>query len=510
MNDKNDLLKSKRMNALLGGGQEKAAKQKAMGKMTARERIAYLCDPSSFMEIGTFVRHNCQDFSMADECFEGDGVVTGIGTIEGRKVCVYAQDFTVMGGSLGKMHGRKIARLLDMALTLKVPVIGLNDSGGARIQEGVDSLSGYGEIFYRNSRASGIIPQITAIMGPCAGGAVYSPALTDFIFMVDRTSQMFITGPQVIKAVTGEEIDAQSLGGSMTHSGISGVCQFAFPDDSSTLDGIKRLLTYLPQNCYEKHRAPVFGDIPLDPVFSAVVPTSAKKSYDMKNVIPLIADDWMEVSEHYARNIITAFAHIGGMSIGIVASQPNCMAGCIDINASDKAARFIRFCDSFNIPILTLEDVTGFLPGIAQEKGGIIRHGAKMIYAYSECTVPLVTVILRKAYGGAYISMASKELGADMVFAWPDAEIAVMGSEGAVNILYRKEIKSASDPASFRAAKMEEYEEKFSNPYQAAKNGYVDDVILPEETKRKVLYAFAALDGKEKHSPEKKHGNIPL
>ena len=506
-------LKTKRSAVIAGGGEKRIEAQHAKGKMTARERLEYLLDKDSFVEIGMFVEHRSTSLGMDKQYIPGEGVVTGSGTINGRQVYVYSQDFTVMGGSLGEMHAKKITRVMDLALETGVPVIGINDSGGARIQEGVDALSGFGNIFYRNVQSSGIIPQITAIMGPCAGGAVYSPALTDFIFMTEKTSNMFITGPDVIRAVTGEAVTAEELGGAATHSSKSGVAHFSYPDEKSTLDGIKKLLSYLPQNFREK--APSVQDFrapAVDCDLGSLVPENGRRGYDVRQVITRVvdADSFFEVQASFARNVVVGFARMEGRSIGIIANQPSVLAGCLEINASDKASRFIRFCDAFGIPIVTFVDVTGFLPGVSEETGGIIRHGAKLLYAYSEATVPLVTIILRKAYGGAYIGMASKELGADMVYAWPDAEIAVMGSDGAINIIYKKDLAAAADPAVLREEKGRVYREEFSNPYQAAKRGYVDDVILPEETRAKLASALRMLESKRKKRLERKHGIIPV
>ncbi len=504
-----------RRGAILAGGGEKAvAKQHESGKLTARERIGLLLDPESFVELDAFVRHRCSEFGMEKTEIPAEGVVTGYGTIEGRTVYVYAQDFTVMGGSLGEMHAKKICKVLDLALKTGAPVVGLNDSGGARIQEGVDALSGYGQIFFRNTRASGVIPQIAAILGPSAGGAVYSPALMDFTFMVDRTSQMFITGPQVIKAVTGEEVSAEALGGAMTHNRTSGVAHFFAKDDRSCLAEIRRLLGYLPSNNLESPPRLEPTDDPerRDEAMNAILPASPNRSYDMRKVIRALVDhgEFLEVHAHYAVNIIVCFARLNGRSIGIIANQPAHLAGCLDINASDKAARFIRTCDAFGIPLLNLVDVPGFLPGTHQEYGGIIRHGAKMLYAYSEATVPKVTLILRKAYGGAYLAMCSRDLGADIVYAWPTAEIAVMGPEGAANIIFRREIAAAADPEAARNEKIAEYRDRFATPYIAAARGYVDDVIEPASSRRALIRAFEALQGKRDVLPPKKHGNLPV
>lgn len=507
-------LRSAKEKIRLGGGEEAIKKQHDRGKMTARERINMLLDPGSFIEIDTFVEHRCVNFGMEKKKAPGEGVVTGYGTIDGRLVYVFAQDFTVIGGSLGEMHAAKIAKVQELAMKVGAPIIGINDSGGARIQEGVDALAGYGRIFYNNTKASGVIPQISVIMGPCAGGAVYSPALTDFIFMVDKTSQMFITGPQVIKTVTGEEVSAEELGGAMTHNRVSGVAHFVDDSEQSTIERIKYLLSFLPSNNLED--APVFeanDDINrIEERLNEIVPDNPNKPYDMKEVIPLLADngEFLEYQPFFATNIVTGFMRLNGKSVGVIASQPKILAGCLDINASDKAARFIRTCDAFNIPLLTLVDVPGFLPGTNQEYGGIIRHGAKMLYAYSEATVPKVTVILRKAYGGAYIAMCSKHLNADMVLAWPSAEVAVMGPEGAANIVFRKEIKNSENPIETRQEKISEYRNVVANPYVAAARGYVDDVIEPKTTRARIISAFDMLQTKRESNPAKKHGNLPL
>ena len=512
--DKINELHSKLDKITAAGGDDKIAKQHKAGKLTARERINLLMDPDSFVELDAFVKHRCSEFGMEAVDAPAEGVVTGYGTVDGRLVYVFAQDFTVIGGSLGEMHAKKICKVLDLALRMGAPAVGINDSGGARIQEGVDALSGYGNIFYRNTIASGVVPQISVIMGPCAGGAVYSPALTDFTFMVDKTSQMFITGPQVIKAVTGEEVTSEELGGAMTHNRISGVAHFISPDEKTCIEDIKRLLSFLPSNNMET--APIFetdDDINrIEEQLNEIVPDNPNKPYDMKDIIRAIVDngDFMEVQEYYAQNIITAYARINGASIGIIANQPKVLAGCLDINASDKAGRFIRTCDAFNIPILNLVDVPGFLPGTNQEYGGIIRHGAKMLYAYSEATVPKVTLIVRKAYGGAYLAMCSKDLGADMVFAWPSAEIAVMGPDGAANIIFKKDIEGAEDPVQTRAEKIQEYKDKFATPYIAAQRGYVDSVIEPKESRPRLANAFEMLASKRENRPAKKHGNLPV
>ena len=444
----------------------------------------------------------------------GEGVVTGYGKINGRQVCIYAQDFTVIGGSLGQMHAAKICKVQDMAIKLGCPCIGINDSGGARIQEGIDSLRGYGDIFYRNVQASGVIPQICVIMGPCAGGAVYSPALMDFIFMTDKSSNMFITGPQVVKAVTGEQVSAEELGGAYVHSKTSGVASLMFPDEVSTLEGVKTLLSYIPQNNLEDVPLENTGDDPNrnDEELSNILPDSPNKPYDIKEVIKRVVDngEFFELQPLFATNIVICFARLDGKSVGIIANQPNSMAGVLDINAADKAARFIRFCDSFNIPLITLVDTAGYLPGVGQEHNGVIRHGAKLLYAYSEATAPKITLIIRKSYGGAYIAMCSKHLGADMVYAWPSAEIAVMGPDGAANIIFKKEIDKADDPKKVRAEKIEEYKKEFANPYRAAVRGYVDDVIEPEYTRSYLINALQLLKSKRETRLPRKHGNIPL
>ncbi len=497
-----------------GGGEAKIKKQHDSGKLTARERILKLLDEGSFMEVDAFVTHRCSEFGMDRVEAPGEGVVTGYGTVDGRLVFVYAQDFTVIGGSLGEMHAKKICKVMDMAAKMGAPIIGMNDSGGARIQEGVDALSGFGEIFFRNTRNSGVVPQISVIMGPCAGGAVYSPAITDFIFMVDKTSQMFITGPQVIKSVTGEEVTAADLGGSTVHASKSGVAHFTAANDEECINKIRRLLSFLPSNNLET--AP--EEIPTDDInrisekLTSIVPDEANKAYDMKEVIAEIVDngDFLEVQESFAKNIIIGFARMNGRVVGIVANQPKFMAGSLDINSSDKAARFIRFCDSFNIPLVTLTDVPGYFPGVEQEQGGIIRHGAKLLYAYSEATVPKINVIVRKAYGGAYIAMSSKHVGADAVFAWPTAEIAVMGPDGAANIIFKKDIAASSDPIAIRQEKIQEYRDKFASPFEAAKRGYVDDVIEPDSTRPRIIAALEMLAGKRDSLPAKKHGNFPV
>ncbi len=497
-----------------GGGPAAIEKQHLLGKQTARERIIQLLDEDSFTELDKFVVHHCTNFDMADKEAPGEGVVTGYGTINGRLAFVYAQDFTVLGGSLGEMHAAKICKVMDMAVKMGAPIIGMNDSGGARIQEAINALSGYGKIFYANTMASGVIPQISVIMGPCAGGAVYSPALTDFVFMVDKTSKMFITGPQVIKAVTGEEVSAEELGGAMTHNATSGVAHFAATDEGECIRQIRQLLSYLPSNNLEEApKASAMDDIMrMDEGLNQVIPDNPNAAYDMNTVIRHIVDEgeFFEVQPYYARNIITGYARLGGQTVGIIANQPKVMAGCLDINASDKSARFIRFCDAFNIPLLSIVDVPGFLPGTHQEFGGIIRHGAKMLYAYSEATVPKITLVTRKAYGGAYLAMCSKDLGADQVIAWPTAEIAVMGAEGAANIIFRKEIESAESPETARQDRIEQYKAIFATPYVAAENGLADMVIEPRETRPRLISALEMLSTKREKRPAKKHGNIPL
>ena len=509
-----DLLRQKKKKLALGGGQERIDKQHAKGKLTARERLEYLFDDFTFVELDAFVKNRCSNFGMDKLDIEGESVVTGYGRVDGRLVYAFSQDFTVTGGALGEMHARKVVKVMDAAVKVGAPVVGLNDSGGARIQEAVDALSGYGDLFFRNAVYSGVVPQISAIMGPCAGGAVYSPAMTDFIFMVDKTSQMFITGPQVIKTVTGEQVSAEELGGAMTHNSISGNVHFIAESDQACMDQIRRLLGFMPSNNLEKAPVLTCGDDLNRKIeqFESIIPDNPNKPYDIHEVIIPILDggDFMEYQPYFATNLITGYGRINGRTIGIVANQPMVMAGCLDMNAGDKASRFIRTCDCFNIPLLTFVDVPGFLPGTAQEYGGIIRHGAKILYAYSEATVPKVTVITRKAYGGAYVAMCSKSLGADMVFAWPSAEIAVMGSEGAVNIIFKNEIARAEDKESARKKVLEEYEAEFATPYKAAERGFVDDVIEPRNTRLRIIDALLMLEGKREKRPPKKHGNIPL
>ena len=496
-----------------GGGQKRIDKQHQKKKLTARERIAYLLDEGSFEEMGILVTHRTTDFGMEKEIYFGDGVVTGYGTIDGRLVYVYAQDFTVFGGALSETHAEKICKVMDLAMKVGAPVIGLNDSGGARIQEGVKSLGGYADIFYRNVQASGVVPQISAIMGPCAGGAVYSPAMTDFTIMVDQTSYMFVTGPNVVKTVTNEEVTSEELGGASTHAVKSGVAHRVSANDIACLEDVKKLLSYLPQSNREKPK-----DLPYEleeevrGALKNIVPDNPNKPYDMHDVINGIIDEdsFYEIHKDYAENIIVGFARLGGRSIGIIANQPMFLAGVLGVKSSVKAARFVRFCDSFNIPMLVLVDVPGFLPGTDQEWNGIIVHGAKLLYAFCEATVPRVTVITRKAYGGAYDVMNSKHIDADFNFAWPTAEIAVMGAKGASEIIFRKEIAAAEDPAQKLAEKEAEYAEKFANPFRAARRGFIDEVILPENTRRKLIKAFQMLENKEVKGPDKKHGNIPL
>lgn len=507
-------LRTRKAEIAMGGGQKRIDAQHAQGKLTARERLNILFDEGSFVEMDVFVSHRCNNFDMGNTHAPGDGVVTGYGTVDGRLVFAYAQDFTVLGGSLGEYHAEKIVKVQNMALKMGAPIVGLNDSGGARIQEGVNALSGFAKIFYNNTISSGVIPQISVIMGPCAGGAVYSPAITDFIFMVDKTSQMFITGPQVIKTVTGEDISAEKLGGAMTHNSISGVAHFMGNDDADTLAKVRDLLSYLPSNNLETAPVSVTGDDPNRqiPEFNEIIPENPNKAYDIYDIVKKLADNGViyDVMPHYAKNIVTCFIRMDGQTVGVIANQPKFAAGCLDINASDKAARFIRRCDAFNIPLLTIEDVPGFLPGTDQEYGGIIRHGAKILYAYCEATVPKITMILRKAYGGAYIGMCNKELGADLVLAWPSAQIAVMGAEGAANIVFKNDIKDAADPAAKRQEKVAEYEEKFNNPYRAAEMGYVDDIIEPATARQRIISGFDMLASKRQSLPAKKHGNIPL
>lgn len=512
--DKYKILKQKNQEAELGGGKDRIEAQHAKGKLSARERIALLLDEGSFEEIGKFVMHRAKDFGLDKQHYLGDGVVTGYGTVNGRLVYVFSQDFTVFGGSLSETHAEKIVKIMELAMKNGAPVIGLNDSGGARIQEGVVSLAGYADIFYRNTLASGVIPQLSAIMGPCAGGAVYSPAITDFILMVENTSYMFVTGPNVVKTVTQENVTAEELGGASTHSSKSGVTHFACANEVECINHIKQLLSYMPQNCEED--APIYPyEMQEDEsraVLDDIVPDNPNQPYDIKEVIDGIVDEnsFLEVHKNFAENIVVGFARLAGRSIGIVGNQPASLAGVLDINASVKAARFVRFCDCFNIPLLVLEDVPGFLPGTDQEWNAIITNGAKLLYAFSEATVPRVTVITRKAYGGAYDVMNSKHIGADLNYAWPMAEIAVMGAKGASEIIFKKEISEAADPEAKLQEKIDEYTQKFANPYRAAHRGYVDEVIMPKDTRKKLIRAFKMLENKVDKLPKKKHGNIPL
>jgi len=505
-------LRKRREKVQSGGGEKAIEKQQAMGKMTARERIQTILDADSFTEYDLFVEHEGRDFGMDKKELHGDGVIIGTGTIYGAPVCIYAQDFTVAGGSLGLMHARKITKIMDHALKMRMPLIGINDSGGARIQEGVNSLAGYGEIFYRNTLASGVIPQISVILGPCAGGAVYSPALTDFVFMVDNISKMFITGPSVIKTVLGEEISMEELGGARVHAEITGNAHFFAKSELECFDKLKKLISFIPWN--NSTKAKVFP--PKEPKFKGkiedIIPSDPKQPYDVRDIVRAIVDDsdFFEIQELFAPNIVIGFGRMNGQTVGFVANQPLVLAGVLDCDSSDKAARFIRFCDAFNIPIITLEDMPGYLPGVDQEHAGVIRHGAKVLYAYSEASVPKVTVILRKAYGGGYIAMNSRHLGADFMFAWPTAEIAVMGPEGAANIIFKKEIEEAEDPDKMRQLKVQEYIERFANPYVAAAKGYIDSVIEPSETRALLLHAIEVSTNKVDPRPTKKHGIPPF
>jgi len=512
--DKLQELKQKEQHIMGMGGEKALEKRREKGVLNARQRLDILFDEGTFRELDMFVTHRCTNFGMEKVEIPADGVVTGHGKVDGRIVFAYAQDFTSRAGSLGEMQAKKICKVMDMALKSGVPIIGMNDSGGARIQEGIDALSGYGEIFFRNSAASGVIPQISAIMGPTAGGAVYSPAMTDFIFMVKESSYMFITGPNVIKAVTGEEITFEDLGGAMTHNEKSGVAQFACESDEDAILQMKKLLSYLPSNNMEDPPYVPPTDIPnrMDKSLDSIVPDNPNRAYNIKDVIASIVDDgeYFEPHQYYAKNMVICFARLNGRSIGIIANQPNHLAGCLDIDASDKATRFIRFCDAFNIPMLTIADVPGYLPGSNQEWGGIIRHGAKLLWCYSEATVPKLLLVTRKDYGGSYLAMCSKHLGADMAFAWPTAQIAVMGAEGAANIIHAKEIKAADDPVIRRKELIDEYNDQFSNPYCAAERGYVDAVIQPSETRPRLIDALEALATKRELRPAKKHGNIPV
>ncbi|MBE0430712.1 MAG: methylmalonyl-CoA carboxyltransferase [Dehalococcoidia bacterium] len=496
------------------GGAERVEKQHKSGKLTARERLDLFFDPGTFHELDLFVRHRATLFGMNRVAVPAEGVVTGYGMVDGRPVCAYSQDFTSMGGTLGEMHARKICKVMDLALKCGVPIVGFNDSGGARIQEGVDALSGYGQIFFRNSAASGVIPQLSAIMGPTAGGAVYSPAMTDWVFMTKGTSYMHITGPAVVKQVTGEEISSEELGGAMPHATKSGVCHFACDSDAQAIELIKKMLSYLPANNMEDPPLSDPADDPgrVDPALDTIIPDQPNKAYDMRDVITSIVDhgQMLEPHCHYAQNAIVCFARLNGRAVGVIANQPMHLAGCLDVNASDKITRFIRFCDAFNIPMLTIADVPGYLPGKDQEWLGIIRHGAKLLWAYSEATVPKITLVIRKDYGGSYLAMCSKDLGADFVFAWPTAEIAVMGAEGATPVIFRKEIEAAPDPKTKEQEKIQEYRDLLYNPYIAASRGYVDEIIVPSESRPKIIDALELLSGKRETRPPKKHGNIPV
>ena len=507
-------LQQKKSKMLPATGDEKVARQHKAGKMTARERLSALFDEGSFIEIDAFVETRCTEFDMQKKKVPGDGVITGYGAIDGRLVFTALQDFTIIGGSLGEMHAKKITKVMDMAMKNGAPFISVNDSGGARIEEGIDSLGGFGEIFFRNTMASGVIPQISVIMGPCAGGAVYSPAITDFVFMVENISQMFITGPQVIKAVTGEDVTFERLGGAHTHNAISGVAHFRCTDEMDCICEIRRLLAFLPDNNIADSEIKKSDDSPnrVNDKLNQIIPDDSGKPYDMLEVIQEVADEnyFFEIQREFAPNIIIGFMRLNGSSVGVIANQPKNLAGVLDVNSSDKAARFIRFCDAFNIPIVTFTDVPGYLPGVGQEYSGVIRHGAKLLYSFSEASVPKVNVIVRKAYGGAYIAMNSKHLGADMVFAWPSAQIAVMGPEGAANIIFKKEIAESEKPDETRTKKIEEYREKFLTPYIAAARGYVDDVIEPSQTRARLINALEMLSSKRENRPSKKHGNIPL
>ncbi len=512
LQNKIDELQKKREQAFQGGGEKAMEKQNAMGKLSARSRILSIVDLDSFQEYDLFVEHEARDFDMAKKVLAGDGVITGTGTVNGMPICIYAQDFTVAGGSLGSMHAKKIVKIMDHALKMRMPLIGINDSGGARIQEGVNSLAGYGEIFFRNTLASGVIPQISVILGPCAGGAVYSPALTDYVFVVDNISKMFITGPEVIKTVLGEEISMEDLGGARVHSEITGNAHFFAYTEVECFEQIKKLLSFIPHNNLEKHRT-LEAKLP-KPEFKIgeIIPEDPRLPYDVRDVIKSVVDDsdFFEIQERWAGNIVIGYGRINGRTVGFVANQPLVLAGVLDVDSSNKAARFIRYCDAFNIPIVTLVDLPGYLPGVDQEHAGVIRHGAKILYAYSEATVPKISVILRKAYGGGYIAMNSRHLRADFVFAWPSAEIAVMGPEGAANIIFRKEIMEAENPDEMRRIKVKEYTEKFANPYVAASKGYVDSVIAPSETRKVVAHAIEVSGNKFIGGPSKKHGVPPF
>jgi propionyl-CoA carboxylase beta chain len=513
MKEKIQQLDQKIREAKLGGGEKRIESQHKKGKMTARERVHFLMDEGSFEEIGMLVTHRSSDFGLEKEKYLGDGVITGYGTVNGKPVYVFAQDFTVFGGSLSETHAEKICKIMDLAMKNGAPVIGLNDSGGARIQEGVVSLGGYADIFYRNVRSSGVIPQISAIMGPCAGGAVYSPALTDFVMMVEDNSYMFVTGPNVVKTVTHEEVTAEELGGAMTHASKSGITHFTSANDIECIKNIRQLLSYIPQNCEEEpERLPYESSNEIREQLNSIIPENPNQPYDIRSVIEHVidGDSFLEVQKDFAENMVVGFARLGGRSIGIVANQPAFLAGVLDIKSSQKGSRFVRFCDSFNIPLLVLVDVPGFLPGTDQEWNGIISNGAKLLYAFSEATVPRITLITRKAYGGAYDVMNSKHIGADMNYAWPSAEIAVMGAKGAAEIIFKKEISEAKNPADKLKEKENEYMEMFANPYRAAERGFIDEVIRPDQTREKLLRAFQMLENKVDKLPRKKHGNIPL
>lgn len=514
MNNRRELLLQKRVESQLGGGQDRIDAQHKKGKLTARERISLLLDEGTFYEIDAFVTHRSSDFGMEKQQILGDGVVTGYGKIDGRLVYVFSQDFTVFGGSLSETHAEKICKVMDMATQNGAPIIGLNDSGGARIQEGVVSLGGYADIFYRNVQSSGVIPQISAIMGPCAGGAVYSPALTDFIYMVENTSYMFVTGPNVVKTVTNEDVSSEQLGGASVHGSKSGVAHFTAPNEVACIQSIRKLISYMPQNCEERVPSLPYNSSgnEVRPSLIDIIPENPNQPYDIKDVIEKVVDDntFFEVHKNFAENIVVGFARLAGRSIGIVANQPAFLAGVLDVHSSQKGARFVRFCDAFNIPLLVFEDVPGFLPGTDQEWNAIITNGAKLLYAFSEATVPRITVITRKAYGGAYDVMNSKHIGADMNFAWPSAEIAVMGAKGAAEIIFKRQIDVAADRESAWKEKEKEYGDLFANPYRAAARGFVDEVILPEETRERLIAAFEMLQNKVKNAPKRKHGNIPL
>lgn len=498
----------------VGGGIDRINKRHSQGKMTARERIEYFFDPGTFVELQSYIKHRSSNFGLEKKRFLGDGVISGFGKVNDTLIYIYSQDFTVLGGSLGEMHAKKILNVMDLALKVGAPIVGINDSGGARIQEGINSLAGYGDIFYKNTMSSGVIPQISVIMGPCAGGAVYSPGITDFVFMVNNASYMFVTGPEVIKAVNKEEVTFEALGGAESHSSISGVAHFVGSDEKNTLDMVKELLNYIPSSNIEESPIIETND-PFDRMeddLNEIVPVNPNKPYDMKKLITLVVDDYkyFEVHQNYAKNLIVGFARLGGKSVGIIANNPDVYAGTLDVNASLKGSRFIRFCDAFNIPLVSFVDVPGFLPGKDQEELGIIKHGAKMLYAYSEATVPKLTVITRKSYGGAYIVMSSKHLGADIVYAWPTAEIAVMGPQGAINIIFKKDISGAKQPETLRERLIQEYKEKFANPKRPASFGYIDDIIMPTETRPLLIKALESLQNKNIKNPPKKHGNIPL